>query len=230
MPSILRQDVTLCVSEFKQKQREVVQSFITGIVELGEILYRHREELKPQGVWIEYCNEIEIHISQANNYIRMYEYSKNSGRKEILDRSITNWSKLNLFLSLPEEVKDKVLDSSDITETTTSDAFREKVTAIRGELVPESIQVLDNVPTSNEEQINVSTMIQNPEETARLVVKKLGLSANARKPMTGLLYIEKWINNLESSDSLTEEDVHQLRELLQERMEMLNILLTTKYA
>lgn len=120
------------------EQKTVVAEFLGWIIRLGSILYKHREELKKQWKWLEYCSAIWIHITAANQQIRMYELSLSTSKLELLKSAITNWTKLNLFLSLKEWEKDELLEKVEgweITSETTADEFREIASSVKEETV-----------------------------------------------------------------------------------------------
>lgn len=120
------------VTEFRLKQRGILQGFLTGCVELGEILQRHRDEMKRLNKWMDYCREVDITVTQANQYIRLYEYSLECTSKQLLGKVITNWAKANLFLSLKEEEKEAVLKIEEGTEDiSSSEEFREMVADVK---------------------------------------------------------------------------------------------------
>jgi len=118
------------VKEYTLKKEQIVRTFILGCIEMGQMLEKYREIMIPEGKWIAFCEAIGTNLSQANQQIRIYEYSVKRAEQDILGLIITNRAKLNLFLSLPDEQKEELLHSGLTSESTTED-FRGKVVEIK---------------------------------------------------------------------------------------------------
>ena len=64
----------------------------------------------------------------------MYELSLTDERVETIKKTITNWAKLNLFMSLGEPTKNTVLDrveSGDLPADIGTNDFREEIESIK---------------------------------------------------------------------------------------------------
>ena len=111
------------VSEYKLMEDEVTKNFLQGVIKLGEILNRHKKEWFPKGQWLDYLGRIGKHVSGANQFIRIYKYSKKN-MAQLLEANVTNWAKLNAFLALPEEIKEAISEEVKGKEVST-DEFTE---------------------------------------------------------------------------------------------------------
>ena len=100
------------VVEYKQMEQEVAQNFLQGVIKLGEILQRQRDKWKSKGRWMEYLDVINKHVSGANQFIRIFEYS-DEHMKQLVVSNLTNWNKVNMFLALPEELREELSDKID---------------------------------------------------------------------------------------------------------------------
>lgn len=204
------------VLEYRVKQKEVVKSFVVGIIELWGILNTHRAKMKEQWARMQYCEDVGIHITQANNQIRMYEYSLKKTQNEMLWKVVTNWSKLNFFLSLSDGEKEKVLQSEQITEETSSSEFREIVSEIKWGQIEQ--------PTEWEEQMvwkNLSEvlewenpMLENPKFAAKSIQQTQGLHTSSVQHVEALVLLEKALELLTKQITETKD-----KEIIKERLE-----------
>ena len=119
------------ISEYKNTEMHLKQNFIQGVIKLGEILKRHRDVFKPDKKWTKYLQEIEVNVSTARQFIRIFEYGEKD-MKNLLACNITGWGKLQSFLSLPEELKDQVASAVDGQEVST-DEFKDVVDDIKSD-------------------------------------------------------------------------------------------------
>ena len=221
------------VDEFKVKQKEVAQSFIDGILALGSILVKHKEVMTREGKRVDYCKQIGIHISQANNYVRMHEYAKETENSEMLGDIITNRAKINLFLSLPNEEKQAVLSDPSINAETSSEEFKQKIVEIRGNKMDDISEVVtdDTAEThhtaSREVKANVKELLQNIDETVKIVIKKYKLWKESKPHVEALLALTKAITMFKevNVDKLSEHDMEELRNLIGGEIDDLNNLL-----
>ena len=120
------------VKIFKVKQGEVLKNFVYGCIELWAILAEYREEFTKSRTWLKFLEEIDIHPATANQQIRLYEISKEKIDKNVLAEVITNREKLNLFLALNDEEKEKVLQKGLDIQTTSAD-FKNIIAEIKDE-------------------------------------------------------------------------------------------------
>jgi hypothetical protein len=61
---------------------------------------------------MEFCKEIGISISKANTQIRIYEdlnYSTED-RKNLIEKGLNNWRKMQTYLGLDDEGKEEILE------------------------------------------------------------------------------------------------------------------------
>lgn len=217
----------IAVLEYKEKQKEVVKNFVRGCIELWQILHTNREVLKAEWKWMEFCEAINIHITQANQQIRLYEYSIKKTEKDILWEIITNWAKLNLFLSLTDDQKDKLIDSWLIWDANTEE-FREKIIEIKNE---ENTQIIDmpiyeeEVRKKIEEQGWWNPMLHDTKKASKLVQESLKLPTNCREPIEAILHIEKAKEVLRDIPTLSIEDKDKLKAIFLKQMTELKSIL-----
>jgi hypothetical protein len=145
---------------------------------MGEVLHKHREEIKKYGKWMEFCNKIGLHIAMANQQIRMYEISLENSRIDILKRTITNWTKVNLFLSLSEEDREEIIDLAEegkIDADSTAIEFRDIICDIK------QIDREDEVEKPEDIKFERNPLHEDSGFAADLIKNASGLS-NASKP------------------------------------------------
>lgn len=153
------------VELYKNEERKVLTSFVDWITALWGILAGHRELLKEKGIWYQFCTDIWISPSKAGAQIRLFEYvnepwKKIQNRSEIIAQGITNWKKMQGFLSLEEEEKEEVIKKiweGTITNLMSSEDFMEEIW--KGIKLPED--VLDGVLPSD--KINWSVKVNKSE-------------------------------------------------------------------
>lgn len=216
------------VSEYTVKKGHVVKTFITWCIELGAILYKHREIMKAKNRRLEYCSEIGLHITQANDQIRLYQYARERNEDEVLGKVLTNWWKLKMFLTLPAEYQESVLASEEINEETSTEEFREIVSKIKDwDEVEEEIKVPDNVPTTpyNQEIESTKALLENVEQTAKLLVRENELSWNVYEHIKWVLYIQKALLCLSDPYSISEEEKGFVRKHLESQVENIQSIL-----
>jgi hypothetical protein len=119
------------VREYQEMEQKITQDFLNGIIKLGEILHRQRTKWKERNQWTTYVQTIGRTLAGANQFIRIYEYSLQN-LHNLLRANVTNWSKLNMFLTLPEHLKEKLAGEIDGQDLSTDD-YREQVIAIKHE-------------------------------------------------------------------------------------------------
>jgi len=118
------------IAEYQALEKDIATNFLNGVVQLGEVLYRARETWKPQERWREYLTTIGRTPVHANQMIRLYEYSK-TNMKELVQSGIDNWTKANMLLALPEELRTEL--SNQVDAEGTAKEFKEKVDEIKEE-------------------------------------------------------------------------------------------------
>lgn len=206
--------ITEAVKEYRDKQKEVVNNFVLGMVELGSILYKHRETWKQSRVWLKYCEELGIHISTANQQIRLYEFYKNSGEKLLVKNIITNWSKLHLFLALDNEGRTKLLESG-VGEDTPTDEFKDLVNAIRGKDQDEDEDVIHEIDSSSLEGLTIPKNMPS-EKAAQVMGKALGMkSTHCIQGLEALVHIMKAktiLSGIERNPYVTPKDLAMIME------------------
>ena len=203
------------VTEYRLKQKEVVKNFVYGCIELGEILCTYRDRLKKEDKWMEFLDVIWLHIAQANQQIRLYELSKEKIEKDLLAGVVTNWEKLNLFLALTDEQKEKVLAKKLDENTTTSD-FRTAIAEIKSDdkIEIEDSKFEDQARKKIEEMVGGNPLLVDTKKASKTVQESLGMSIAAREFLEGVLYMEKVKEVLRSDNSkVSGIEKAQLKEL-----------------
>lgn len=147
MSNVLNQqlgdDLEIAVSEYRGAEKMVQENFIKGILHLGKILREQRDIWKPEQRWVEFLEKVGKSLAGANQFIRLYEYSiKNL--KDIQKAQLTNWEKVNLFLSVPEDMREKFAEAIANGEITASEDFalaakQAKETDLSDEIILEKI-------------------------------------------------------------------------------------------
>lgn len=64
----------------------------------------------------------------------MYELSIEHTKIELIKKAITNWTKLNLFMSLEEEQREEIIalaESGEIDQNTSAEEFRHAINDIK---------------------------------------------------------------------------------------------------
>ena len=121
-------ELELDVAEYKKLEKSVADDFLLGLLSLGKVLKVHRDKWKPKRKYLDYLKRVGRAVSTTNQMIRLYEYSVNSPEK-FKQLDITNWNKVNIFLSVPDELKDKFIErvnSSDVEVVDTNEFSKAK--------------------------------------------------------------------------------------------------------
>lgn len=199
----------VAVQEYRSKKQDTINQFLNNVIELGDILLRHREKLKPAGQWVKFLEDIGIHLSTANQQIAMSEFVKTSGQKKLLEKVINNWTKMQEFLRLPEDKKQRVLETSKNNKEETTAEFRERV----GEVENEDVEVSDHdedILWSHLEEIagdKADLQKLDPKANAVALQKELGFSSRTIPVLEALILMAKATELLETSlPKLTEAD------------------------
>ena len=201
------------VGEYQIKQKEVMKNFVYWCVELWEILSKYREALKKENKWVYFLETVNLHITTANQQIRLYEISKEKIAKDVLASTITNREKLHLFLALNDEQKEKVLEKKFDENTTTAD-FRAGIAEIKDTDV--------TIPDNDFEEANWKKMTEavggNPllvdtKKTSRLMQEDIKMSVKVRELVEWVLFIEKAKEVLKHKLDLTDSEKEQMRDL-----------------
>ncbi len=207
---------TKIIAEYKNKQHEILKSFISGCIELGEILDRYHDELVEQKEWNKFLKEININSSQANQQIRLYKYSTENEKKELLEKVITNWNKLNLFLALDEDEKNELLEGDIITQESSNSDFKEHVNEIKDNILEYSeIKTLEGAELEN---IDVKA-------TAKHIQRNCDASIDSIPAFEGIILIAKGIKKIQNTKISMEEN-QTLETLIHENITNLKMLLT----
>jgi len=198
------------------KQKEVIQSFVWGCIQLGGILDEYHTILKEKKMWGSFLEEININRSMANQQLRLFHYSHDVKQKELLKKVITNWNKLNMFLALDDEKKVELLGSDAIDEHSSNQEFKEVIQEIKGEETYAEIGESTHIDINN---IDI-------EATAKSMKSNLGTSENSVDAIQGVLTIAKGINKIQTA-KINDNDKINIKNLLSEQMNSLNLLLDT---
>ena len=234
----------IAVTEYVSKQREVAKQFISGCIELGSILVKYREELKKEWRWLEFVEAIGTNISQVNQQIRLFEYTKGMTNMEILESVVTNWYKLNLFLSLTDEQKVKLLEKEEEKENSSewtvlpemsSEEFKEQVFEIKRETSPESDVIwmqLDEISVMSWDKLKEVSGWSNPLFTnakfaARSLRKSLWASEKTEPFLQAWVHIEQSLELIKTSEvPTTPEEKEQIKSLISEKISELSGMLS----
>lgn len=134
--SVVEENFEGAVLEYVQEKSKVWKQFLLGCVGLWRILHRHRDTFKVQRTWCDYIERVGISMSAANQQIRIYEKFEELWEDSLVLQVVTNWSKMQDFLSLDsdqvEELEEKV-EAWELQADSSSDEFREVVKDIKGE-------------------------------------------------------------------------------------------------
>jgi hypothetical protein len=82
-----------------------------------------------------------------------------------------------LFLSLPDEVQEQILQDDEISEETTSEQFRERIAKLNSDEVSE-IVTDDVIPGYSESESKVDSLLDDIEGTSKFIQKENNLSKN----------------------------------------------------
>lgn len=230
--------------EYCNRENRLISDFVTWIVDLWSILSKYRDEFKASGQWMNFLEKIWISISKANAQIRMYEYieKKSGDRRKLIWDSIRNWKKMNLFLALPEEEKEKIMEkieSGEITKST-SDVDFEAIVRQNDDLQVHSqedvgnsdIVVADEVDVQSIwdkiSDVNKSVVLENPTIVSSHIQKELWTSINSRGFIEHTVIINNGIQKIKSFDksSLNSKDKEALKWILKEFIEELESEIT----
>lgn len=147
------------VEKYRMKEKQVSKNFLTGILELGAILKKEREIWKPQMMWTDYLEKIGRSMAGANQFIRLYEYSENHS-KELYRLDLTNWHRINMFLTLPDNLKAKLAQMGDEDKN-----FEEKFEDVK-------MEELDDLDMDIQEEVDAKTaytrMVENIKQATQV--------------------------------------------------------------
>lgn len=165
-------DFKAAVAEYKEAEKDAARSFLQSCIKLGSILERERDRWKKIDRWYEFLEEIGKSSSSANQFIRLFECSRNN-MKELIQAGVDNWAKANMFLALPSEIKEQVANIIDEEKTTTKQ-FSEKVHELRDANLPE-IEKDEDVGTNvlDFEQLLEEASLADTKTMAKEVLKEL---------------------------------------------------------
>ena len=211
------------VAEYIHIRESVASAFLFGIIRMGWVLHKHREELKRHGKWLDFCKTLGIHISQANQQIRMFEMSLTNSRIDVIKKTITNWTKLNAFLSLPEDIRDEVVEmveSGEIPEDITANELNDVIEDVKDRHVDE-----DTITTPS----GRNPLHEDSKFAADLIMKASGFSPASRPFLEAYSSIQKGVEILreQSSYPKSEDEKNNLKEILETQIKELSIILTT---
>ena len=211
------------VAEYIHIRESVASAFLFGIIRMWGVLNKHREELKKHGKWLDFCKAIWIHISQANQQIRMFEMSLTNSRIDVIKKTITSWTKLNAFLSLPEDIRDEVVDmieSGEISENVTAHELNEVIEDVKDR------EVQDDVITTPSGR---NPLHEDSKFAADLIMRASGFSPASKPFLEAYSSIQKWVEILRGQWAYprNEHEKNNLKEILEAQIKELSIILTT---
>jgi len=193
------------VAEYRSMEAKITQDFLNGVMRLGEILKRQRDKYKPKKQWLEYLEKVGRTVTTANQFIRIYEYSE-TNLKTLMSANLTGWEKLNTFLALPEELREKLALEIQGHEVT-AEEFRDKVIDIKDdENTDETIDDKDLLPIDDSlaEMIGQSTLADIHFMAKKLIEEfnKIGkeFSPGCVVIAEGFLGMEKAIRDLDKTN------------------------------
>ncbi len=220
------------IQEYQELEKEVTHNFLKGLIKLGAVLKKHRDTWKPQKKYMVYLNKIGRNVSSTNQIIRIYEYSI-THMTNLLSANITGWDKVNMFLSLPDELKEKLGEGIGGQEVTTEE-FREKVSEVR---VDDEVVVANVYPIheqSIEEMIKEAPLNSTDIKfMAKQVLQEMrntdvgDFSDNCVPIASGFLHVEQAISHWdkEKFESLTRNERVFWKKIVQEQIDRLNNLI-----
>lgn len=112
------------IQEYLSLEHELKRDFIKKALKVGEFLSQQRDKWKPERKWTTYVDKIGKTLTEVNQLIRVYEYSIEN-MQVLLDAGVNSWNKLNIFLTLPDSIKNKLAESFQGQEVTTSEMTQE---------------------------------------------------------------------------------------------------------
>ena len=185
---------------YNQIRKTTIKHFVRGCIELGKILSDVRPHLKEKHSLYEFYESIELNPVQATQQIRLYEYSLINPDIDRLSEVLTNWAKLNMFLSLPEEKKSELLDNKEVDSSVGVDEFKQTRDELLGGAGSENI---GETPEVNMQKVlsNIS-FGSDFDVIARLMRTHLGLHSKHDNLLKGVLRI--------SSAGLVIDDIHNI--------------------
>lgn len=213
------------VAEYIYARNSIQSAFLFGIIQLGGILHKHREELKKHWTWLKFCSSIWLHIAQANQQIRMYDLSLQNTRMDIIKKTITNWTKLNMFMSLSEEDREELIDLAekwDITPVTSADEFRGAIHDIKGIDVNEEVST-EVIPT----QTGRNPLHENSKYAAEAIRSAAKMSHAAKPFLEAYSSIQKAIEILRGESAYPAAEEKELKETLEAQVKELVTILST---
>ncbi len=153
------------VLEYKDAELESAKLFINNLIKLGSILEAKKQKYIKDDEWYKYLKHIGKAPSAAGQLVRLFDYSKKN-LKALLDSNITNWAKLNYFLTLPDDAKVELseeLQGADLD----SKNFIDKAKNIKKKHTEVETETLDESDVDNEDmEIGNQTEVENTELTA----------------------------------------------------------------
>jgi hypothetical protein len=220
------------VEEYKALERDVAKSFLSGVIQLGELLKQQRDKWKPEGKWLEFLDKVNKHISGANQFIRLYEYSQDH-MKTLVNASLDNWYKVNVFLALPEEVRQKI--SEEIAGAKlTPEEFKEKVTNLKEQEPPVNLMEVSDLPITSEKGLALmqEAALTDLPFASRTLLKALSkegyeFSSACLPIIEAFLGLERVIKNLkpENFKRLTISEKRFWNKRIKQQAEKLNSIL-----
>ena len=217
------------IEAYKNLERVVIEDFLNGLIKLGALLKEHRDKHKATRTYTDYLEGIGRSISAANQLIRIYEYSVEH-LSTLLESNLTNWSKVNMFLSLPEPLRKKL--SKEIKgEEVSTEEFREKIADVKDE----PVEIVDEeLPVEGlyiKKMISGASLADIPFMAKKMVdelsAKVEGLTTTSIPLASGFLYLEKAL--LELNEGLarasSEEEAVFWKKILEAEIKKLNTLI-----
>ena len=213
-PSFLEE----AVGEYKIKQRDVMKWFVYGCIELWEILYKYSVELQKEKLWMKFLDEVGIHVTTANQQIRLYEISKEKIEAELLAEVVTNWEKLHLFLALNDEQKEQIMQKGLDAQTTTAD-FRSIVTEIKtGDVVLPDAKFEDEAREKIEKQVGGNPLLVDTKRASKTLQEDMKLPVQGRELVEAVLFLEKTKEIFRNSQEVPTEVLVQMKELVSKQI------------
>ncbi len=176
MSNIMKSDPFLnAVDKYKLKEKSIEKNFLTGVLSLGKILLEERKVWKAKDRWTEYLEEIGKSMAGANQFIRLYEYSKSKANMKILEKAnLTNWAKVNSFLAISEKLKIDIAKKLEGKSVLTSEEYANEIEELKTEALTEIIE-------EEEREFDEGNNLENSEDILEKIIKKQissGISLN----------------------------------------------------
>ena len=150
------------INEYMFAEKRAMENFLNEMIKLGEILSRQRDKWKPKKLWYEYISKIGKNNQTVNQMIRVYTLAKEDMEK-LVSANINTWTKLQSYLSLDSEQRDKFIENVDSGNLNSSE-YAEKVDEIKEK---SKLTILDSdLPTNTPDVVEAEIEVADTDSPA----------------------------------------------------------------